>query len=421
MPVWDKLLAVLPLLPSLCCMAMLKSKATLGALCGSAAISVVGYFTTYKLIPIFAEYTLKRGISGKDLGKKGTELESKDVPEGLGVVTGITFLICTIVSQMLFAENDRQMVIFNSALFSICFMVLLGFMDDVVDLKWRYKLILPTLASLPLLMSYTGSTAMHLPPSLATLFMKNGQLTVLGSIANIFTTVDTESNGEIVELGALFMVFMGLQAVFCTNSINILAGINGVEAGQAYIIGASCLFFKMYDIVRADHAGENELFAVFLLFPFLATCLGLLQHNWYPSAVFVGDTFCYFAGMTFAVVGIHGHFSKTLLLLFIPQILNFVYSVPQLFRLVECPRHRLPSVDPRTGLLDYSRFKCRPDQYRWLKVKRDDDTCPNLTVLNLILRLCGPMREKSLCVVFLVFQVACSLLAVFIRYTVLEG
>ena len=34
--------------------------------------------------------------------------------------------------------------------------------------------------------------------------------------------------------------------------------------------------------------------------------------NWYPSTVFVGDTFCYFAGMTFAVVGIHGHFSKTL-------------------------------------------------------------------------------------------------------------
>ena len=56
--------------------------------------------------------------------------------------------------------------------------------------------------------------------------------------------------------------------------------------------------------------------------------------NRYPSRAFVGDTYTYFAGMTFAVVAIIGHFSKTVLLFFIPQIFNFIYSVPQLFRLV---------------------------------------------------------------------------------------
>jgi len=62
----------------------------------------------------------------------------------------------------------------------------------------------------------------------------------------------------------------------------------------------------------------------------------------YPARVFVGDTFCYFAGMSFAVVAILGHFSKTMLLFFIPQVFNFIFSVPQLFHLVPCPRHRLP-------------------------------------------------------------------------------
>jgi UDP-N-acetylglucosamine--dolichyl-phosphate N-acetylglucosaminephosphotransferase len=56
--------------------------------------------------------------------------------------------------------------------------------------------------------------------------------------------------------------------------------------------------------------------------------MALLKHNSFPSRVFVGDTFCYFAGMTFAVVGIMGHFSKTMLLFFIPQILNFLLSLP---------------------------------------------------------------------------------------------
>ena len=33
-------------------------------------------------------------------------------------------------------------------------MVLLGFADDVLDLRWKHKLYLPTIASLPLLMVY---------------------------------------------------------------------------------------------------------------------------------------------------------------------------------------------------------------------------------------------------------------------------
>ena len=61
-----------------------------------------------------------------------------------------------------------------------------------------------------------------------------------------------------------------------------------------------------------------------------------------PAEIFVGDTLCYFSGMTFAVVGIIGHFSKTMLLFFIPQIVNFLLSVPQLFHFIPCPRHRLP-------------------------------------------------------------------------------
>jgi UDP-N-acetylglucosamine--dolichyl-phosphate N-acetylglucosaminephosphotransferase len=46
--------------------------------------------------------------------------------------------------------------------------------------------------------------------------------------------------------------------------------------------------------------------------------------------------------MAFSVVGIQAHFSKTLLLFFMPQIFNFILSCPQLFGLVPCPRHRVP-------------------------------------------------------------------------------
>jgi UDP-N-acetylglucosamine--dolichyl-phosphate N-acetylglucosaminephosphotransferase len=85
--------------------------------------------------------------------------------------------------------------------------------------------------------------------------------------------------------------------------------------------------------------------------------------------------------------GILGHFSETLLLFFAPQVFNFVYSLPQLARIVPCPRHRLPRLDPATGLLHAT---------------------PNYNLVNLALQLGGPRTERSLCALLLGLQVAAA-------------
>ena len=392
----------------------------------SLLLSGLGFFLTKSLIPSVAELNKKAGLSGKDLGKKGTNRESVDVPEALGVLCGTVFLMCAIVSQLIYSTSPSEMVVYNSALFSVCFMVFLGFTDDTLDLKWRYKLILPTVASLPLLSAYSGNTAMFIPPGIFRdlLWNENAlELTSLGHFINVFAVVDTEAKGAIVELGYLFLLFMGLLAVFCTNSINIMAGINGLEAGQSYVIACSILFFKLYEICSLNYVSsplDHQQFTIVTMLPFIATTLALLEANWFPAKVFVGDTFCYFAGMTFAVAGIHGHFSKTLLLLFLPQVFNFVYSVPQLFKLVPCPRHRLPRVDSKSGLLNVSMFPCRKDEYRWLKQTPDAEECPNLTILCAVLRLTGPLNERTLCLYLLGIQCATSGLAFYLRYSMFE-
>ena len=147
--------------------------------------------------------------------------------------------------------------------------------------------------------------------------------------------------------------------------------------------------------------------------------MALLRHNWYPASVFVGDTFCYFAGMTFAVVAILGHFSKTLSLLFIPQGINFLWSMPQLFRLVPCPRHRLPRYNPTTGLMEPSTFTCKSHQFRWLKFGDPDGTeVANMTLINLCLQILGPLNERSLCITLLAFQVVSCAVGLLVRYYV---
>lgn len=47
----------------------------------------------------------------------------------------------------------------------------------------------------------------------------------------------------------------------------------------------------------------------------------------YPARVFVGDTYCYWAGMTLAVAAILGHFSKTMILFLVPQVRRNLFAL----------------------------------------------------------------------------------------------
>ncbi|CAN1316041.1 UDP-N-acetylglucosamine--dolichyl-phosphate N-acetylglucosaminephosphotransferase [Linum perenne] len=286
----------------------------------NAALSVAGFFLTVRLIPVASRYVSRRNMFGYDINKKGTPQGTVKVPESLGIVVAIVFLVVTIVFQYFnFTADSMWLVEYNAALACICFMTLLGFVDDVLDIPWRVKLILPSFAALPLLMAYAGHTTIVIPKPL--------------------------------------IQYVGLEIL--VHNIMQIGASSDPEKQQA-------------------HA-----FSIYLVQPLLATSLALLSFNWYPSSVFVGDTYTYFAGMTMAVVGILGHYSETLLIFFLPQVINFLLSLPQLAGIVPCPRHRLPRFDPKTGLLTGTK---------------------DGTLVNLYLRIFGKKTENSLCAHLLLVQ-----------------
>ena len=66
-----------------------------------------------------------------------------------------------------------------SALLSISCMLMLGFADDVLDLRWRHKLLLPTMASMPLLLVYyvtANRTQVVLPLFVQVLYYRVSQI-----------------------------------------------------------------------------------------------------------------------------------------------------------------------------------------------------------------------------------------------------
>ncbi len=282
-------------------------------------ISILGFFATKSVIPLIKKFTLRAGLSGRDINKKGSKEGEKDIPESLGLAPGVVFLVCLILFELLHyydvttfvhdlargrfdvssvsfsGASDAWLVDYNAALATICFMLFLGFADDVLDIPWRVKLLLPCLASLPLMTAYSGGTGVIVPKPL---------VAILGLPSYL-------------ELGLIYRVYLVALVIFCSNSINILAGINGLEAGQTFIIACAVLLHNMVQLAGSAGAipdvRDGHLFSAYLMLPLAFNTLGILVFNWYPSTVFVGDTFTYFAGMTLSVAGILGHFSETLL------------------------------------------------------------------------------------------------------------
>ncbi len=352
----------------------------------AVVLSMLGYYVCQRYIPKVMVILFERNIYGIDINKStkekreefgkmrkagvfSDEYKKLVIPESLGIVVGGVYL-CVVFLVLVIAGLPLTKV--NGAVTSITVMLLLGFVDDVLDVKWRYKILLSFFGAIPLVLPYDGSLSVAVPLPLREL---------VGS--------------AVVYLGPLYLVYMMLLCIFCCNSINILAGVNGVEVGQSIVIAVASIIHNVVQLRHGKEHTPHNLISLMILIPFLFVSVALWTWNRYPSRVFVGDSYTYFAGITLAVAGISGQYSKTLLLFFIPQLINFVISLPQLFHIVPCPRHRVPAWDPKRDVLVNSK---------------------NYTILNLILLVCGDMHERTLTNVLIAFQVMCCVGAFQIRY-----
>ncbi|KAI0264012.1 N-acetylglucosaminephosphotransferase [Gloeopeniophorella convolvens] len=412
----------------------------LPALYVSFGFSIFALLATVYLVPALGPTFVKANLKGRDLLKT----YSTPIPESLGLVCASVYILLLILfipfafspitvnsshAQYTVREGivinafpHYQLAVYLSSLLSLLIATMLGFLDDIFDIRWRHKIPIPIIASIPLLMVYyadNGNTHIVVPIPFRPIF------------------------GSLLNLGPLYYLYMSLLSTFSTNSINILAGINGSETSQAVVIALSVILNDLLylpwpadfriplhllgsrsevEVGGVYSAGmaygstelvERHLFSLYFMLPLVGVCLGFLYHNWYPARAFPGDTLCYVTGMAFAVVGIQAHFSKTLLLFFLPQVFNFILSCPQLFGLVPCPRHRVPRFDSETHLLHPSKaqFLKRPSRLSAIVLRLlaalgcteltalPDGTileATNLTLLNTLLVRLGPMREKHL-------------------------
>ncbi|OAG31937.1 UDP-N-acetylglucosamine--dolichyl-phosphate N-acetylglucosaminephosphotransferase [Nematocida displodere] len=346
-------------------------------------VPVVAGVFSYNLSRFFMRKTRSFGV---DMHKR----EATKVPEAVGLGCGISF-ICSLFWVAMSLPEHKEPLLMSAC--TVTLNILLGYIDDTMELNWLCKLVFPLIALSPLMLTYSGSTSLQVP------------------------------FGGCIELGWVFYAALLVLSIFFTNAINILSGINGVESGQVLVMSA---FLVVDRVVFPDTKGSLLILLSLSLF---SCTFGLFLLNRYPSQCFVGDTFCYFSGSSLMCLGLLGGCSKTVFSFFLPQLVNLAVSVPQLGGVVPCPRHRMPGLCAVDGgvLLVPSQVKIKHSEafksgrlMRWVVtllcrlglaevsgwtggetlyslMKRNKAVLlTNPTLLNIILLWGGPMTEYAL-------------------------
>jgi UDP-N-acetylglucosamine--dolichyl-phosphate N-acetylglucosaminephosphotransferase len=163
---------------------------------------------------------------------------------------------------------------------SVLFGSTMGLIDDMINLRWRYKAFLPVFAALPY---------MVLMPSDR-------------------TTIEFLLIG-VIDLGSLFfLLLVPILVTVVTNSYNQLGGLNGLESlpGLIVLVGLSI--------------ASNDI--TLTIVPML--CLVFLGYLSYTGKAFVGNVGSFSIGLTLAVYSILMNLKLFLLVALVPYVVNSV-------------------------------------------------------------------------------------------------
>jgi len=323
-------------------------------------ICVIAFLVTVLGTPILIRATKSKGIVGKDVHKK----DRPEVAElgGLAIAAGIVVAILFALGVNSFAtlrlmfgiEQDALIVTYLLAALSIILMIeLVGFVDDILGVSQRIKLILPIAAALPLMALKIASLDPLVIPLIGAL--------PLNPLIYI-----------------LVLLPIGMTAA--TNLTNTFAGFNGMESAMGAII-ASVLFVLGWHM--------NLFIVMILSAALLGALLAFLVFNWYPSKIFPDDVGTLLIGCMIAVIVIIGKIEFAGALLLLPHIIDFVFfKVP----------NRLPQevAQPWTSVL-----------------KEGDKLYPpkkSVTLAQALMRIFGGLSERNLVLMLMGIEVVLGLI-----------
>ncbi len=265
--------------------------------------ATISFITTFFLTKKFIVYLKNIGMIGYDINKK----DKREVAEmgGPPVIFGFLLGLYIFIAFLVFGLSQRNVSDILASALTITTISFIAMFDDLTalmkkrglkrkGLRQRHKFLLPLPAAIPLMAVKAGCSVVYLP--------------LIGAL----------------NLGVLYPLFVIPIAIMgASNATNMLAGLNGLEAGLGIIAIFSLGVFAL------THS-QYITFAIAICF--VASLLAFLYFNKYPAKIFPGDSLTYAIGATIAVLAILGNMEKYALFIFIPWFLEFFLKARTKFK-----------------------------------------------------------------------------------------
>ncbi len=238
------------------------------------AVAFVVAFATTPIVKAFAQK-----VGAMDNPGEARRIHTHPIPRMGGMAIFLGFL----VSVILFAEITKPV---QGILIGCVIIVAVGVLDDIVSLRWLFKLIAQVVA--------------------AVIAVAHG-VTIEGIMnPNVFAAENT------LLIGYLSIPVTVLWIVGITNAVNLIDGLDGLACGVSAISSVTML------IVALMVAEPN---VALLLAALAGGCLGFIPYNFNPAKIFMGDTGALLLGYVLATVSILGLFKFYAVMTFLVPVM----------------------------------------------------------------------------------------------------
>ena len=246
---------------------------------------IIGFIIVYYMTPIAARRLKERRVTGVDVHKPERPL----IPTMGGLVLVAGYLASILWFLVIFPDFFKEL---TAILSTILMISMVGMIDDILQLRHSIKVMLPMVASLPLLLIVSEDRVLTFP--------------FIG----------------LVKVGFFYPILLvPIGVVAAANLTNLLAGFNGLEAGMGLAAISS--------LSIASLVIGNE--GMFVLVPMIGPLLAFLVFNWCPAKIFPGNSGTYVIGAIIAAGVIIGDMEVVGMICLLPYIVEFFIKLRNFF------------------------------------------------------------------------------------------
>ena len=240
---------------------------------------VSAFVISFIATPAVKNFAVKVGAI--DIPDKKRHIHNHPIPRmgGLAIFTGF------LISVLLFANITTQV---RGILVGAILIAVVGAIDDVLNLNAWLKFGVQILSAVIAVLS--------------------------GIIINVVTNPLLITSEQAITIGILAVPVTILWIVGCTNSVNLIDGLDGLACGVSAIASLTMLVVSM--LVSDSNSNVATILAALC-----GACLGFIPYNLNPAKIFMGDTGALLLGYILATASVIGMFKFYAIVTFILPVL----------------------------------------------------------------------------------------------------